>query len=93
MRRERSSKIFSLDQLSFLRDKLPFYLKLGNVQKSRDREDFIRRTAEEFEHRFRDGDSAGLIFNDMNQYKYVSISFIDRVRLANSVKEAFALVL
>ena len=72
-RKVRSSKVFPPDQLSFLRDKLPTYKKLGDSQKSRDREEFLGRTAVEFENRFLSSDNPGPIFSETSRYKYVSI--------------------
>ena len=63
--------MFSPEQLSFLRDKLVAYKGLGDNQKSREREQFLKSAAEEFKGRFRYGDNPGPIFQDMPHYKEV----------------------
>ena len=67
----RASKLYTSQQLEFLKGNLPAYLKLGNARKSIQREHFLKRMAEEFEQRFRDEDNTSPVFQDMSQYKEV----------------------
>ena len=75
-KKPRASKLYTPQQLVFLKESLLDYLKLGTARKSRERELFLKRIAEDFEQKFRKQDCTSPVFEDMSQYKEVGLTSV-----------------